>query len=833
MASLPESPRRFARHVERQIRKSPGFFAAAVVTLALGIGANAAMFSVVYAVLLKPLPFDHPDRLVAVLNTAPGIGWKRCTLCAATYFTYREENRVFEDLAIFKRWPATVTGRDEPEQVTALLVTEAFLPLLRIQPLLGRGFTREDVAPGGPLQVVITYGYWQRRFAGDPHVVGRGLTVDGMPHEIIGVLPKEPALVEPFYAGSGYTPVMLLPLQLNRATTTISDFTYIGVARLKPGLTVEDANRDIARVIPLTTQKFASFRGLGPSWFRDARLGPDVHLLSQEGMGNVGRVLWILMGTIAIVFLIACANVANLFLVRAEARQQELAVRSALGATRGQLARTLLSESLGLGLAGGIVAIGLAAAAIRVVRATAPAALPRVNEIALHPAVLVFAGLLSLAAGLLFGVIPTLKFASPRLAALRDGGRSASESRDRHRTRSVLVVAEIALALVLLVASGLMIRSFLALRSVDPGFTHGEQLLTFGLSLPETSDLDAERTARRELEILYRIRQLRGVQSAALTTSVSLDGRGPSNPLLIEEFPQQERQAPLSRRMKWISPEYFRTLGTPLLAGRNLTWNDVFGYAPVMLINDRLARIYWKAAADAVGKRARESAAGPWREIIGVVASTRDDGIGQDAPPTWYVPVMVKDFFGGHAFTQSMLVCVVRSPRTGSPAFIQEVRQAIWSVDRTVPLANLRTMEQIAAQSMAQTSFALVMVAIAAAVALLLGVIGIYAVISYITAQRTREVGIRMALGAEPGDVARLFLRHGLALAGIGIVLGVGAATGLSRLMTSLLFGVSATDPVTYALVSGGLAAIALLASYLPCRRAARMHPVAALRLDA
>ena len=830
MASLPDSPRQVARHIARRTRKSPGFFAAAVVTLALGIGANAAMFSVVYAVLLKPLPFDHSDRLVAVLNTAPGIGWKRCTLCAATYFTYREENRVFEDLAIFVRRPATVAGRHEPEQVTTLQVTEAFLPLLRIRPLLGRGFTREDVAPGSPLHVMITYGYWQRQFAGDPHIVGRGLTVDGMPRKIIGVLPKEPALVEPFYGGGGYMPALLVPLQLDRATTTIMNFTYVGVARLKTGATVEDANRDVARVIPLTTRKFQMFPALAPTWFQDARIGPDVHFLSQEVTGKVGRVLWILMGTIAIVFLIACANVANLFLVRAEGRQQELAVRAALGATRGQLARTLLSESLGLGLAGGVVAIGLAAAAIRVVRATAPAALPRVNEIALHPAVLVFAGLLSVAAGLLFGLIPTLKFASPRLAALRDGGRSASESRDRHRTRSVLVVAEIALALVLLVASGLMIRSFLALRSVDPGFTHGEQLLTFGLSIPPSPD--AEATVRRELEVLNRIRQVPGVQSAAVTTSVSLDGSGTSNPFLVEEFPQQQQQAPLTRRMRWVSPEYFRTMGTPLLAGRNFTWNEVFSRAPVMLINDRLARIYWKTPLDAVGKRARESAAGPWREIIGVVASTRDDGIGQEAPPMWYVPVMVKGFFGGPVSTQSTLVCVVRSPRTGSPAFLGEIRQAVWSVDKSVPLANLRTMEQLAARSMAQTSFALVMVAIAAGVALLLGVVGIYGVIAYITAQRTREVGIRMALGAEPGDVARLFLRHALALAGAGIVLGVGAALGLSRLMTSLLFGVSATDLMTYALVSSGLAAVALLASYLPSRRAARMHPVAALRLD-
>jgi putative ABC transport system permease protein len=375
MSALVDVPRQVARRIARQVKKSPGFFAAAVITLALGIGANAAMFSVVYAVLLKPLPFDEPDRLVAVLNTAPGIGWPRCTLCAATYFTYRDKNRVFEDLAMFTRRSAAVTGLGEPEQVTTPQVTEALLPLLRITPLVGRGFTREDVAPDSPPHVIITYGYWQRRFAGDPHVVGRTLTINGGPSEIIGVLPKEPALVEPFYGGGGNVPALLMPLQVDRARTTIANFTYTGVARLKPGVTIEEANRDIARVIPLTTEEFPPFGGLGPTWFADAKLGPDVHLLAEEGTGNVGRVLWVLMGTIGIVFLIACANVANLFLVRAEGRQQELAVRSALGATRAQLVRAQLSESLGLGLAGGAVAMALAAAAIRVVRATAPDAL--------------------------------------------------------------------------------------------------------------------------------------------------------------------------------------------------------------------------------------------------------------------------------------------------------------------------------------------------------------------------------------------------------------------------------------------------------------------------
>ncbi len=827
MSSLVGGPGRLGQHVARQVRKSPGFFLAAVITLALGIGANAAMFSVVYAVLLKPLPYQEPERLVSVRNTAPGIGWPRCPLAPATYFTYREENRVFEDVAAWSTRAISVTNADEPERVTALLVTDGLLPLLRIRPLVGRQFTREDAV--GPGVVMLTYAFWQQRFAGDRGVLGRKLLVDGVPREIIAILPRDQLFREPF---SSTLPVMaLLPLPFDRARTTIMNFGYAGLARLKPGVTIDEANRDVRRMIPLTTVKFRASTGLGPTFLADMKMGPDVHPLAEDVTGNIGRILWILMGTIGMVFLIACANVANLFLVRAETRQQELAVRAALGASRGRLARALLSESVALGIAGGVAGIGFAEVCIRVVRTTAPAALPRVNEIALGPLVLVFAALLSVVAGFLFGLIPVVKFASPRLAALKDGGRSGTEGRDRHRTRSALVVSEIALALVLLVASGLMIRTFQALGKVDPGFVRGEQILTFALPIPRPLALDAERTLRRQYEIVNRIQQVPGVQSVGLTSVVPLTGSNMENPFLVEDHPEHGN-TPMARRMTWILPGYFETMGTRLVAGRHLTWNDVFSYTPVVLVNERLARLYWKTPEEAVGKRVREGARSPWRQIIGVVADIRNDGVAQDAPPHSYWPAVVKDFFDTPIVWQSGLNCVIRSPRTGTPAFLNELREAVRSIDKTVPLARVRTVEAIAATSMAQRTFAVVMLAIAAGVALLLGAVGIYGVIAYITAQRTREVGIRMALGARPGDIAQLFLRHGAALACIGIALGVVAAMALSRLMTSLLFGVSARDPITYVAVSAALATVVLLAGYLPSRRAARMQPVAALRSD-
>ena len=808
----------------RQLLRSPGFFAAGVATLALGIGSNTTMFSVLYGVLLRPLPFDQPERLVSVWNTAPGIGSDRMVLAPAQYFTYRDENRVFEDLAVWRdRSKATLTGAGDPVVVPTLMVTDGFLSILRIEPILGRRFILEDDQPGGPARVMITYGCWQQRFGGDTRVVGRQMILDGTPIEIIGVLPQHFKYLET-------TPEMLVPLRFDRATTGIQDFSYHGLARLKPGVTLEQAARDVARMLPLVPQKFATPKALGPTWFEDARMGPDVHLLSQDATGGVGSVLWVLTGTIGMVLLIACANVANLFLVRAEGRRQELAIRSALGAGRARLARALLSESVMLGIAGGVVGVALAAAAIQVVRAMAPAALPRVSEIRLDSTVVVFAVLLSVAAGLLFGLVAVLRVASPSLAALRDGGGTAGDGRGRYRTRNALVVTEIALALVLLISSALMIQTFQALRRVDPGFTRGDEVLTAGLWIPPRLAPMGEPVLRQHQEVIRRIERVPGVRSVGLGSWVSLSGRGQGNPLLVKDYPLAEGQAPTTRKMKWILPGYFETMGTRLVAGRQMTWDDVLGYVHVVLINERLARELWRTPQAALGKLVRESPLSPWREVIGVVGNEHLDGLAREAPPIVYYPSLVESFFGLKMLGQRSMVYAIRSPRAGTPAFTEEIQQAVSSVDRNIPLANVQTLEQILTESMAQTSFALVMLAIAAGVSLLLGVVGIYGVIAYVAAQRAREVQIRVALGAQTGDITRLFVRHGLLLAGLGIGLGVGVAVALSRLMTSLLFGVSTTDPITYVAVSAGLAAVVVVATYLPSRRATRVNPVVTLR---
>jgi len=814
------------RYAARMLRKHRGFAAVAALTLASGIGASTAIFSVVHGVLLKPLPFHEPDRLVGVWHRAPGLNIPLLEQGAATYFTYRDSGRVFEDIALWDSQEVSITGFGEPERAQALWATGGLLGILRVQPLLGRFFTKEDDAPGTPRRAILSHGYWLRRFGSAPDVIGRSLNVDGRLCEVIGVLPASFKFLRT-------DPAVLLPFQFNRAEVRVGDFSYRGVARLKPGVTLEQANADVARMIPLTFERFQTWPGLTRKMFDDARLGPNVRPLSQDVIGNVGRVLWILVGTVGIVLLIACANVANLFLVRAEGRQQELAVRAALGASRSRLARELLCESIGLALAGGVLGLLLAAAGIRLLTRLAPAGLPRIDEISIDPVVLVFTLGVSVVTGLLFGLIPVLRFGTPNAVALKESSRSASDAPGRHRARNALVVSEIALALVLLIISGLMIRTFIALRRVDPGFVRPKEVQTFRVSILKALVGDPQRVVLEFEQIAHHLEHVPGVDSVGLSSSVTMDHNSGSTPIFVEEFPQTGRELPRIRRYKRVAPGYFETMGNPVLAGRAITWTDIYQARPVVLVSENLAREYWKSPADAPGKRITQSQEDPWREIIGVVGNERDDGLDQAATAIVYWPMLMKQWWKEPNDIQRTMAYVVRSHRVGSPGFLRELQQAVWSVNPNLPLASVRTLDEILADSMAQTSFALVMLAIAATVALLLGSVGIYGVIAYVATQRTREIGIRMALGAQTGDVRRLFLRHGLLLTGSGIALGIAVALALTRVVSALLFGVSPMDPVTYIAVAASLATIALFATYLPARRASRTDPIVALRSGA
>jgi len=818
-------PGRFGR-VARRLVRMPLFTSVAVLTLGLGIGANTAIFSVIRGVLLKPLPFDEPERLVGVWHTAPGINLPLLNQAPSLYLTYREESRVFEESGMWATDAVAVTGAGEPERVSAIDVTDGVLPALRVQPTIGRRFTADDDSPKSPERVMLMHGYWARKFGSDPSVIGRQITLDGKPYEIIGVLPAS-------FRFMNLHPQLVLPMRLNRAELFVGNFSYQGLARLKPGVTLAQANADVTRMIPMVMDRFPMPPGFTKEMFNQARIGANVRPLSQDVIGDVGRVLWVVFGTVGLVLLIACANVANLFLVRAEGRQQELAIHAALGAGSRRIAWELLSESLVLGVLGGAAGLLLAQAGIRALVALAPDGLPRVEDIGIDLVVVAFTLAISMVAGLLFGLIPVVKFATPRLAAaLNQGGRLGTASRQRHRARNTLVVAEIALAVVLLVASGLMIRTFQAMRNVDPGFVKPEQVVTMRVSIPDALIKDDEQAIRTHEAIVHRLEQVPGVVAVGVTSAIAMDGYNSNDPIFVEDFPSAEGRIPVLRRYKFMDGSYVTTMGNRLIAGRLLTWNDAYQRAQVVVISEKLAREYWKDPSLAVGRRVRNTPSDPWRTIVGVVGDERDDGLSKAAPPTVYWPLLIKHFWNQDQQATRSLSYVVRTERPKSPTLVKEIQQAVWTINGSLPVANVRTLTEIMSSSMAQTSFALVMLAIAAAVALALGVVGIYGVIAYVAAQRTKEIGIRMALGAVARDVTGLFLRQGLLLAALGIGIGLAAAAAVTRVMSTLLYGVGALDPVTYISVAVGLGLTALLASYIPAARAARIHPAEALRRE-
>jgi predicted permease len=794
----------------------------AAVTLGVGIGANSAIFSVISGVLLKPLPYPHPDELIDLNHTAPGVNFPDADPAPFLYFTYREQGRSFQSLGLCDLDACTVTGHEQPEEAQCLNVTSEILPMLGIPPALGRWFSQKDDSPGAAPTTILGYGWWQRRFGGDPSAIGRQIAVDGVSREVIGVMPANFRFLDE-------KPAFLLPLQFDRSKAFVGQFAYPGIARLKPGVTIQQASADIARMIPIALHSFPPQTGLTVKVFEDVHLAPKLRPLRQLLVGDVGETLWVLLGTLGAVLLIACANVANLLLVRADG-QHELAVRAALGATWRDIARELLTESVALGLFGGAFGLALAYGAIRLLVAMAPAHLPRLDEVSIDPAIMLFTLALAFLTGLLFGVIPVIKYAGPRIAhAMRSGSRSISQSKERHRATGALVVVQVALALVLLVGAGLMIRTFQALRHVDPGFDL-KDALTFRISVTPTLVKNSEAVMRLEQGILDKIRAIPGVASAGITTMIP--GSDSENSDQVYARDKTYQSVPPLRRLKLVSPGLLAAMANRLVAGRDFTWNEVYQHRPVAMLSGNLARELWGDPRLAIGKEITANPKDPWREVIGVVGDEHEDGVQLRAPEAAYYPLLMNDFQAKPEMVSRSVFYVVRSPRAGSQSFLADVQRAVWSQNASLPLGNVRTLGAIFDKSLARTAFTLVMLAIAGAMALLIGLVGIYGVISYSVSQRMREIGIRMALGARTTELTLLFVAHGFALALIGVAFGLAGAVALTRLLSSQLFEVNALDPLTYAAVAVGLIAAAAIASYIPALRAAAVDPLEALRAE-
>jgi predicted permease len=827
------------RHALRGLLRRPTFTFAAVLTLALGIGATTAIFSVVYSVLIKPLPYPNADQLVRIRHTATsGMNFsdQSSSTGPSMYFTYRDENRTFAELGLWWELGLTATGLGDPERLRALIVTHGTLQALGVQPMRGRWFTEAEHAPAaeGPVPVILSHAFWQRRFGGEDAALGRELSIDLGPALVVGIMPPDFR-----FLASTPQPDLIVAVRLDPAQLMLAQFSYHALARLAPGVTPAEARADIERMLPIWLDAWPAgppgatlTRETVENW----RLAPVVRPLKEDVVGGiVASTLWVLMGAIGAVLLIACANIANLMLVRADTRRQEFAVRAALGAVPARIARELLVESVVLGAAGGALGLILAYAGLEVLVALGPSDLPRLRDISVYPPVLAFTVAASLGSTLLFGSITALKHAAHIDTPMLGAARGSSAGRERSTARNAFVVVQVALALVLVVSAALMVRTFEALRNVDPGFSDPATIQTARIWVPQTVSSEPAEYTRMQHEILDRIAALPGVASAGFASHLPMAGREGTGggPVEIDGQPQSAADTPAERRFKFVAPGYFEAMGTRLIAGRDVTWSDIEAGGHVAVISENFARELGAEPASAVGKRIRPfGTQGPWREVIGVVQSVHEYALYEEPPSVAYWPVFMENMFNQPVIGTRAIAFAIRSARAGTASLIEEVRQAVWSVNGSLPVAIEGTMEAPYAGSLARTSFTLVMLAIAGAMALALSVVGIYGVIAYVVSQRTREIGIRSALGAEPRQLEKMFLLHGLALSAAGAVVGLVAAMALGRLMSSLLFGVGPTDPAAYVAAVVVTIAAAALASYMPARRAATIDPIETLRAE-
>ncbi|HEY6403423.1 MAG TPA: ABC transporter permease [Blastocatellia bacterium] len=819
------------RYGARMLMKNPGFTLVAVITLALGIGANTAIFSVVNGVLLRPLPYDEPERLLFVAEHGSSGG--EMGISYPNFIDWRARNRVFERIGFFNSGGYKLTAGGETENVSAGEVTADLFPALRVNAALGRVFTDEDDKPGAAPVVLLSHGLWQSRFGGNPEVVGKGITLDGYLYTVIGVAPKEfsfPSGAE-LWVSAGLKAAVNFEWRLRG-----NHPNFYAVARLKPGVTLEQARADLDSIAANLEKQYPE-----TNTGQRARMIP----LLENYVRNIRPALRILLGAVSFVLLIACANVASLMLARATARQKEMAVRAALGAGRRRIIRQLLTESILLALLGGGLGLAIGQWSVKIILAISPGTtIPRVGEIRLDNRVLLFTAAVSLLTGIFFGLLPALQASRHNVqeALKKTGLPPHGAPGHKGRLRSGLLVAQIALTLVLLVGAGLLVRSFQRLRQVAPGFDY-ENLMTFGIEWPPRKYTEFEQQIRLYQEVSQRLSTLPGVQSVGLSSlRLPLSAGGWRAGFIVEGEPALSPSQRPIMDASVVDANYFKTMRIPLLRGRwfnehddrsRLTQENTKGMNAVqklvaglrsVIIDEEFARRYW-ANGDAIGKRIRlgDSDAGAVVTVVGIVGRVKMEGLSDESN-------RVQGYFPYLQFPFGPAI-VVRT-QTAPETLIAAVRQDVRAIDSELLISNIRTMEQIRAESIAPQRFNLALLGIFAGIALALALVGIYGVMAYLVAQRTHEIGIRIALGASPGQVLKLVVGQGMTLAGAGVMLGLVAAFGLTRLMKSLLFGVTATDPVTFALIALLLTLAALLACWIPARRATKVDPMVALRCD-
>ena len=812
-----------ARLALRALGRTPGFTAVAVLTLGLAIGANAGIFSLVSGTLLRPLPYAEPERIVTIAHTTRGGDLPpQLPSSTAAHLVYEEGSRSFEAMAVYQTGEANLTGGERPLRSVVAWSTASLFDVLRVPPALGRPFTAVEDKPNGPPVAVIGHALWRDHFDGDPGVIGRQVMLDGRARTVVGVMPPGFAFPQPDVDA-------WLPLRLD--PSDLGGFSTPSVGRLRPGVTPEAAQRELATLLP----RISTELGFLPlELLRGAGIAPDVHPYLDELVGRVRPTLWALMATVALVLLIACANVANLLLVRAESRQRDVAVRRALGANRWRLLSQLLAESALLAAAGSALGLALAQGGLALLRARGPQDLPRLEEVRIDWSVLAFTVGLAAVVALLFATVAALRQRRGSLVgALRDGTRGSTLGAAARRGREALVVSQVALALVLLVGSGLMLRSFRELRRVDPGF-RSEGVLTFRISLPLATYPDGEAAATLHRRAMAEIAALPGVTSVGGTDRLPLSGfSSAADPVRVEGRAADPAAVPPLMEMRSATGDVFAALGVPLLEGRLLEPADSERRTGAVLVSEAAARKLFPRG-DALGQRVAHGLEGlpgarTWSQVVGVVGDVRSDLTEEPMGAVFYAPLPATGT--DMEWISRDLWYMVRAevpPETLLPA----VRARIARLDPALPLAEPQPLAGVEARAEAQMAFTLAVLGLAAGIGVVLGAVGLYGVVSYVTAQRTREIGLRVALGAEARAVRGMVLRQGLGVIGLGLVLGTAAALGLSRFLSALLYSVSARDPATYVGVAALLLAVGLLAVWLPARRAARVSPALALRGD-